>query len=175
MVKALRKPVAETDFQGYGATPQTAAKCRHDVIERLWKTRLLDDTQHRAAMEIRDVVEELHSCAFRSAGGIEAFAAPPKRQGPPRAVGFLPVHVREHWHKRYEPWKRAEGKLMVIGRTTRLEAVYSVVVENWRLGETEREYGLPRRSMRAILETSLDHYAEIAGWISRVRLLEDVA
>lgn len=169
-MKTARKPVQTEDFQGYGATPETALKCRHDTVERLWKTHLLDDTQQRAALEIRAVVEALHCCAFRSAGSIEAFNSPPKKQGPPVSVGFLPIHIREAWHKRYEPWKHLEARMPVRGPHTRLECVYGVVVENYRLGETERLYGLPRRSMRAIIEASLDHYAEIAGWIRPVRL-----
>jgi len=175
MVKATaRKHVSETDFQGYGATIETFKKLQVDVVKRLWEKGYLDDTQARAASEILDIMQGLETASLKMSNAVEAFASPPKRMGPP-AVAGLPMHLRDKWQKRFRHWIAEEGNAFVVPGVRRLEVVVRVVRDNRPLGKVEAEYRLPRRSMRAVLEASLDRYGEIAGWIRPVRLLEDCA
>ena len=147
-------------------TPQTAAKLRRDIVRRLAADGGLSPEQVRAAEEVRRVWEAVGRGLFARAQSLAPVA------GRRRSALFAdPIdrlsHAEERaWRLRYRPWAREMAVTVAAGtiRTSRLQLVLDVVVDNYGLREVESWYRMRHGAALAHVRAALQRYAELAGW-----------
>ena len=71
------------------------------------------------------------------------------------------------WRLRYRPWAREMAVTVAAGaiRTTRLQLILDVVVDNHGLREVEGWYRMRHGAAIEHVRAALHRYAEIAGWV----------
>lgn len=161
MTRRPRKTPQARILPGDGPTPETRAKVRHDVLLGLHVAGHLSDQMLRAAMEIQDVREAMTvagstlGAAFGIGGGSNIVRHPLDR---------MTTATEEAWRRNYAPWDAA-----MQGRPKTRATVFAVAVDNLGLREAERAAGIRNGSGLTHLADGLRTYAEMAGWLRRVR------
>lgn len=150
-----------------GPTPETAAKLRRDLVRRLAEEGRLGREQVRAALEVRRVWEAFGRGLFPATS---VFSPVVGRKG--RAMFADPVErltraEEAAWRLRYRPWAREMAVTVAAGaiRTTRLQLILDVVVDNHGLRQVEGWYRMRHGSAVEHVRAALHRYAEIAGWV----------
>ena len=71
------------------------------------------------------------------------------------------------WRLRYRPWAREIAVTVAAGaiRTTRLQLVLDVVIDNHGLRQVEGWYRMRHGTAVEHIRAALHRYAEIAGWV----------
>ena len=147
-----------------GPTPETAAKLRRDIVVRLAQEGRLGREQVAAALEVRRVWE--------------AFGRGPRtrwRRSPVAAsrrlfidpIDRLTRQEEAAWRLRYRPWAREMAVTVAAGaiRTSRLQLILDIVVDNHGLREVEGWYRMRHGGAIEHIRAALHRYAEIAGWV----------
>lgn len=156
------------DEQGIPPTPETARKRRDDIIEDLRKRKKLWAEHENAALEIRTVWEAIGRGLFPRAVSLDAAIRPPKGTRYKDFLGRMTDSEMAMWRNNYTPWKAIESNILVtVGRGTRAQMVFDIVVENFQLRQVEMGYGMRHGTAVTELRESLHNYAEIAGWVRR--------
>lgn len=159
-----------------GPTPQTVAKLRRDVVERLREEGRLSEEQARAAAEIRRVWEAFGRGLFPRTRDLD-------RPRQPHGGMFVdPVESltdteERIWRLRYRPWAREMSVEIVAGivRVSRLQIVLDVVVDNFGVRQVEGWYRLRHGHALEHVRSTLERYCEIAGWSAPKREASDAA
>ncbi len=157
-------PAAAADASS--AAPETAAKLRRDIVERLAREGRLGPEQVRAALEIRRVWEAFGRGLFPSARPIAPTADRRRRAMFRDPVDRLTPSEERAWRLHYRPWAREMAVTVAAGavRTTRLQLILDVAVDNHGLREVEGWYRMRHGSALGHIRAALHRYAEIAGW-----------
>ena len=150
-----------------GPTPETAGKLRHDIVERLAREGRLGGEQVRAALEIRRVWEALGRGLFPAARPIAPIAERRKRAMFSDPIDRLTPEEETAWRLRYRPWAREMAVTVAAGviRTTRLQLILDIVIDNHGLREVEGWYRMRHGGAIEHIRAALHRYAEIAGWV----------
>lgn len=148
-------------------TPQTAAKLRQDVIERLLREGRLRDEQVRAAREIRRVWEAVGRALFPSASRPDAPRQPHMRQRFRDPVARMTDVEEIVWRQRYRPWADEMAVPIAAGsvRISRLQIVLDIAVDNHGLRQVEAWYRMRHGLAFQHLQAALHRYAELAQWV----------
>ena len=153
-----------------GPTPETAGKLRHDIVERLAREGRLGREQVRAALEIRRVWEAFGRGLFPAARPIALIAERRKHAMFSDPIDRLTPEEETAWRLRYRPWAREMAVTVAAGviRTTRLQLILDIVIDNHGLREVEGWYRMRHVRHGGAVEhirAALHRYAEIAGWV----------
>ena len=150
-----------------GPTPETAGKLRHDIVERLAREGRLGGEQVRAALEIRRVWEAFGRGLFPAARPIAPIAERRKRAMFSDPIDRLTPEEETAWRLRYRPWAREMAVTVAAGviRTTRLQLILDIVIDNHGLREVEGWYRMRHGGAIEHIRAALHRYAEIAGWV----------
>ena len=163
------KPADRTDdrTEDIGPTPETAGKLRHDIVERLAREGRLGGEQVRAALEIRRVWEAFGRGLFPAARPIAPIAERRKRAMFSDPIDRLTPEEETAWRLRYRPWAREMAVTVAAGviRTTRLQLILDIVIDNHGLREVEGWYRMRHGGAIEHIRAALHRYAEIAGWV----------
>jgi hypothetical protein len=151
-----------------GPTPQTVAKLRRDIVERLRQEGRLSEEQARAAAEVRRVWEAFGRGLFPRARELDQ---PRKPHGGMFVdpVERLTDGEERIWRLRYRPWAREMSVEIVanVVRVSRLQLVLDVVVDNFGVRQVEGWYRLRHGHALEHVRSALERYCEIAGWTAR--------
>ncbi len=150
-----------------GPTPETAGKLRHDIVERLAREGRLGREQVRAALEIRRVWEAFGRGLFPAARPIALIAERRKHAMFSDPIDRLTPEEETAWRLRYRPWAREMAVTVAAGviRTTRLQLILDIVIDNHGLREVEGWYRMRHGGAVEHIRAALHRYAEIAGWV----------
>ena len=150
-----------------GPTPETAAKLRRDLVVRLAGEGRLGREQVRAALEVRRVWEAFGRGLFPAARHIAPVGERAKRAMFVDPIDRLTRAEERAWRLRYRPWAREMAVTVAAGaiRTTRLQLILDVVVDNHGLREVEGWYRMRHGAALEHIRAALHRYAEIAGWV----------
>ena len=150
-----------------GPTPETVRKLRHDIVLRLAQEGRLGNEQVRAAIEIRRVWEAFGRGLFPAAGSIAPVAARKRHAMFSDPIDRLTPAEENAWRLRYRPWAREMAVTVAAGaiRTTRLQLILDIVIDNHGLREVEGWYRMRHGAAIEHICAALHRYAEIAGWV----------
>ena len=150
-----------------GPTPETAGKLRHDIVERLAREGRLGREQVRTALEIRRVWEAFGRGLFPAARPIALIAERRKHAMFSDPIDRLTPEEETAWRLRYRPWAREMAVTVAAGviRTTRLQLILDIVIDNHGLREVEGWYRMRHGGAVEHIRAALHRYAEIAGWV----------
>ena len=150
-----------------GPTPETAAKLRRDLVARLAREGRLGREQVRAALEVRRVWEAFGRGLFPATNTMAAVAGRRERAMFVDPIDRLTPEEERAWRLRYRPWAREMAVTVAAGaiRTTRLQLILDVVVDNHGLREVEGWYRMRHGAAIEHIRAALHRYAEIAGWV----------
>ena len=150
-----------------GPTPETAAKLRRDLVARLAQQGRLGGEQVRAALEIRRVWEAFGRGLFPTVDTTAPIAERRKQALFIDPIDRLTPAEERAWRLRYRPWAREMAVTVAAGaiRTTRLQLILDVVVDNHGLREVEGWYRMRHGGAIEHIRAALHRYAEIAGWV----------
>ena len=150
-----------------GPTPETASKLRRDIVERLAREGRLGREQVRAALEIRRVWEAFGRGLFPAARPIAPVAERRKRAMFSDPIDRLTPEEENAWRLRYRPWAREMAVTVAAGaiRTTRLQLILDIVIDNHGLREVEGWYRMRHGGAVEHIRAALHRYAGIAGWV----------
>ena len=150
-----------------GPTPETASKLRRDIVERLAREGRLGGEQVRAALEIRRVWEAFGRGLFPAARPIAPIAERRKHAMFSDPIDRLTPEEETAWRLRYRPWAREMAVTVAAGavRTTRLQLILDIVIDNHGLREVEGWYRMRHGGAVEHIRAALHRYAEIAGWV----------
>ena len=164
-----RKPRSEAAAPAdeAGPTPETAAKLRRDLVQRLAAEGRLGREQVRAAFEVRRIWEAFGRGLFPATNTMAAAAARGRRAMFVDPIDRLTRQEEAAWRLRYRPWAREMAVTVAAGavRTTRLQLILDVVVDNHGLREVEGWYRMRHGGAVEHIRAALHRYAEIAGWV----------
>ncbi len=157
-------PIADENI---GPTPETAARLRRDLVARLAQEGRLGREQVRAALEVRRVWEAFGRGLFPGARAIAPVGQRTRRAMFVDPIDRLTVEEERAWRLRYRPWAREMAVTVAAGaiRTTRLQLILDVVVDNHGLREVEGWYRMRHGGAIEHIRAALHRYAEIAGWV----------
>jgi hypothetical protein len=165
-----RRAARGADEQGYQATPETRAKLRSDVVLKLHRGGRLRLEQLQAAEELRRIWQALGRGLFASAARLDAPIGGASRKPDRDPLGALAAGEEIAYRRRYRPWSRELSIALAGGRrSTRLQLVLDIVVDNLGTRQADRQYGLRHGAALALLQSALLRYAEIAGWMRPAR------
>lgn len=148
MIKRKRRPSAERKTASQKVTPdtipptpETLAKLRYDVIERLFRDGRLREEHVRAANEIRRVWEAVGRALFPSSSTVDGQRQPHMRRifkEPAQRMSDIDEVI---WRRRYRPWADEMSIPIVAGtvRVSRLQLVLDVAVDNYGLRQIEAD------------------------------------
>ena len=148
-------------------TPETVAKLRRDVVERLHNEGRLQAEHFRAANEIRRVWEAVGRGIFPGAHKWD-HAGQPHQKGMFRDPIDRMTEAEEiMWRRRYRPWAREMSLEIAAGvvRVSRLQVVLDIVVDNYGLRQVEAWYRMRHGVAYEHVLASLNRYAELSGWL----------
>jgi hypothetical protein len=153
--RAAMEALQREEMLAANATPETLAKARSSVVERMWERGQMGSEQLRAATEIARVFQavgcELHARTSRygnvSGGG-----------------GDWPVSLGVAYRERYTPWRTEQGAILGGGGKTNCELVFALVVDNQGPRMAADRFGMDQRTLKNAVCESLYRYAEMAGW-----------
>ena len=150
-----------------GPTPETAARLRHDLVVRLAREGRLGGQQVRAALEVRRVWEAFGRGLFPTVDTTAPIAQRGKQAMFVDPIDRLTPAEERAWRLRYRPWAREMAVTVAAGaiRTTRLQLILDVVVDNHGLREVEGWYRMRHGGAVEHIRAALHRYAEIAGWV----------
>ena len=150
-----------------GPTRETAAKLRRDLVRRLAQEGRLGREQVRAALEVRRVWEAFGRGLFPATSAFSPVAGRQRRAAFADPVERLTREEEAAWRLRYRPWAREMAVTVAAGaiRTTRLQLILDIVVDNHGLREVEGWYRMRHGSAIEHIRAALHRYAEIAGWV----------
>jgi len=145
--------------------PAAPRKRRRDVVVKLECDGRLDWDEAVAAYEIRALWEALSRSLFPRATDPARPAVQASRRAGRTPFDSLSAHEEARWRRRYKPWADEMSVEIVagVGRTSRLQLVIDVVVDNWGLRQVETRYRLRHGRAIAPLRTALKRYAEMAA------------
>ncbi|MDE0334638.1 MAG: hypothetical protein OXI64_06735 [Defluviicoccus sp.] len=158
---------ARAPAQEAGPTPETAAKLRRDLVRRLAAEGRLGREQVRAALEVRRVWEAFGRGLFPATNTMAGAAGRARRAMFADPIDRLTRAEEAAWRLRYRPWAREMAVTVAAGaiRTTRLQLILDVVVDNQGLREVEGWYRMRHGGAIEHIRAALHRYAEIAGWV----------
>ena len=150
-----------------GPTPETAARLRRDLVARLAGEGRLGRGQVRAALEVRRVWEAFGRGLFPATNTMTPAAGRGRRAMFIDPIDRLTRLEEAAWRLRYRPWAREMAVTVAAGaiRTTRLQLILDVVVDNHGLREVEGWYRMRHGGAIEHIRAALHRYAEIAGWV----------
>ena len=150
-----------------GPTPETVRKLRRDIVTRLAREGRLSREQVRAAFEIRRVWEAFGRGLFPASRGFAPLAERKRHAMFSHPVDRLTPEEETAWRLRYRPWAREMAVTVAAGaiRTTRLQLILDIVIDNHGLREVEGWYRMRHGGAVAHIGAALHRYAEIAGWV----------
>ena len=164
-----RKPQPDTRDTGdnAGPTPETAAKLRRDIVVRLAQEGRLDREQVAAALEVRRVWEAFGRGLFPATNTLAPVAGRRKQAMFIDPIDRLTRQEEAAWRLRYRPWAREMAVTVAAGaiRTSRLQLILDIVVDNHGLREVEGWYRMRHGGAIEHIRAALHRYAEIAGWV----------
>ena len=160
------KPAA-ADPRETGPTPETVRKLRCDIVARLARDGRLGAEQTRAALEVRRVWEAFGRGLFPASRPVAPLAQRRRRAMFTDPVDRLTPAEESAWRLRYRPWAREMAVTVAAGaiRTTRLQLVLDVVIDNHGLRQVEGWYRMRHGTAVEHIRAALHRYAEIAGWV----------
>ncbi len=150
-----------------GPTPETLRKLRRDIVARLGRDGRLCAGQLRAALEIRRVWEAFGRGLFPAARPAAPIAQRRRRAMFTDPIDRLTPAEELAWRLRYRPWAREMAVTVAAGavRTTRLQLILDVVIDNHGLRQVEGWYRMRHGSAVEHVRAALHRYAELAGWV----------
>lgn len=150
-----------------GPTPETVHKLRCDIVARLAGQGRLGPEQTRAAIEIRRVWTAFGRGLFPTARGIAPIAQRRKQAMFADPIDRLTPQEENAWRLRYRPWAREMAVTITAGaiRTTRLQLILDIVIDNHGLRQVEGWYRMRHGAAIEHVRAALHRYAEIAGWV----------
>ena len=160
------KPAA-AEPRDTGPTPETVRKLRHDIVARLARDGRLGKEQVRAALEIRRVWEAFGRGLFPAARPAAPLAERRRRAMFTDPIDRLSPAEELAWRLRYRPWAREMAVTVAAGavRTTRLQLILDVVIDNHGLRQVEGWYRMRHGAAVEHIRAALHRYAELAGWV----------
>ena len=172
-----RKPQPDTRDTGdnVGPTPETAAKLRRDIVVRLAQEGRLGGEQVAAALEVRRVWEAFGRGLFPSTNTLAPVAGRRKQAMFIDPIDRLTRREEAAWRLRYRPWAREMAVTVAAGaiRTSRLQLILDIVVDNHGLREVEGWYRMRHggaiEHIRAALHRCTATPRSPAGSTSRIR------
>ena len=163
------KPEANTAVQSCdaGPTPETVRKLRRDIVARLARGARLGEEQLRAALEIRRVWEAFGRGLFPATRPVAPVADRRRRAMFTDPIDRLTPAEERAWRLRYRPWAREMAVTVAAGavRTTRLQLILDVVIDNHGLRQVEGWYRMRHGAAVEHIRAALHRYAELAGWV----------
>ena len=149
-------------------TPETVRKLRRDIVVRLAQEGRLGGEQVRAALEIRRVWEAFGRGLFPATRVLAPIADRKRHAMFADPIDRLTEEEENAWRLRYRPWAREMAVTVAAGaiRTTRLQLILDVVVDNHGLREVEGWYRMRHGGAVEHIRAALHRYAEIAGWVA---------
>ena len=162
--KAAGVPAAGPAGEAVPPTPETAAKLRRDVVQMLEDQGRLRPEHVRAAHEVRRVWEAFGRGLFTRAQSIAPVAERRKRAMFADPVGRLSLAEERAWRLRYRPWAREMAITVAAGtiRTSRLQLVLDIVVDNNGTRQVEGWYRMRHGAALEHVRAALHRYAELA-------------
>ena len=150
-----------------GPTPETLRKLRRDIVARLARDGRLGGEQVRAALEIRRVWEAFGRGLFPATRPVAPLAQRRRRAMFTDPIDRLTPAEELAWRLRYRPWAREMAVTVAAGavRTTRLQLILDVVIDNHGLRQVEGWYRMRHGSAVEHVRAALHRYAELAGWV----------
>ena len=150
-----------------GPTPETASRLRRDLVARLAREGRLGPEQVRAALEVRRVWEAFGRGLFPTVDATAPIVQRGKHAMFVDPIERLTPAEERAWRLRYRPWAREMAVTVAAGaiRTTRLQLILDVVVDNHGLREVEGWYRMRHGGAIEHVRAALHRYAEIAGWV----------
>ena len=166
MARAARRHPAPPPALAAPPTPETAAKLRCDVVQRLGERAALSAAQLRAAREIRRVWEAVGRGLVARAQSLTPRAESRRRGLFADPIARMSGQEERAWRLHYRPWAREMARTVAAGalRTSRLQLVLDIVVDNHGTRQVEGWYRMRHGSALAHVRAALQRYAEIAGW-----------
>ena len=161
------RPEAPIADENIGPTPETASRLRRDLVARLAREGRLGREQVRAALEVRRVWEAFGRGLFPTVDTTAPIAERRKQAMFVDPIDRLTPAEERAWRLRYRPWAREMAVTVAAGaiRTTRLQLILDVVVDNHGLREVEGWYRMRHGGAIEHIRAALHRYAEIAGWV----------
>lgn len=170
LARRVRPGSSRGPEQPVSPTPETRAKLRRDVIERLFKEGRLEEEHVRAAREIRRVWEGIGRSLFPSGATFGSPRQPHLRRAAREPMQRMSDVEEIIWRRRYRPW--ADEMSLPIAtstvRVSRLQLVLDVVVDNYGLRQVEAWYRMRHGMGFEYLRSALRRYCELAGWAGDV-------
>ena len=162
------RPAPRAAGDDTGPTPETAAKLRRDIVARLSQEGRLGREQVRAALEIRRVWEAFGRGLFPATNTMAPAVGRRKHAMFVDPIDRLSREEEAAWRLRYRPWAREMAVTVAAGaiRTTRLQLILDIVVDNHGLREVEGWYRMRHGGAIEHIGAALHRYAEIAGWVN---------
>lgn len=141
-------------------TPETRARLRHDVVLRLHATGRLHASHVAAALEIRTVTEAVGRGMFPTSGFGMGGGVPLQRRTGRDFLDRMTAAERLMWERRYLPWTRALALQIAaaLPPVRWLQLVHDIVVDNARMRDVERRYGLRHGAAADYLRQALEIY-----------------
>lgn len=149
-----------------GPTPETKAKLRHDVLHRLAREGRLDAQHIMAAEEIRGAWEAIGRGLFPTARQLHMPRLPTASRAYLQPFERMSNTEERTWRLRYRPWAD-EMSIEIVSpttRTTRLQLVHDVIIDNFGLRAIEDLYRLKHGRALLHIRAALDRYCQFAGW-----------
>ena len=136
-------------------------------MARLAREGRLGGEQVRAALEIRRVWEAFGRGLFPAAGSIAPRAGRKRHAMFCDPIERLTPEEESAWRLRYRPWAREMAVTVAAGaiRTTRLQLILDIVIDNHGLRQVEGWYRMRHGGAVEHIRAALHRYAEIAGWV----------
>ena len=174
-VAYFRRKLADTPT--IGPTPETAAKLRFDVLDRLFPVietgsrkfeKRQDPELFRAGEEIRDVFEGITRSLFSRGIDPRNIKVDTSKRRMKQPIEAAPDYILEKYQDNYLPWSDEMG---VIEQGPPGEGMSSlgvaihVLVDGWTLAESDYVLRKRKGASRQVLMDCLQRYAEIAGWL----------
>lgn len=158
-MRRKRRPVVARD-QG---APETRARLRYDVLRRITAKGHIDNLQATAAEQILDIQQTLQTLVWPRTIFTRLTFEKPSGGTSTAPIEGMPEALRRAWSHTYIPWANGEGEV-IVGTSTRLDLVWSVVIDNNPLSAVERRHKIRHGSSLGHLRDSLGRYVEVAGW-----------